>query len=143
VKEWIALAGMLALTVAVAMALAGRIKSEPKAAPRPSDSAVSSVIQTFNEEADRYWRRIGGEFASGYINLGDYHDYRKGNAGPVDKPLLATMEIRAQDTDGFLFTAYISPGSHRTRRSAPFRQVEERTRLPRFPAQWRSSRAKA
>jgi hypothetical protein len=120
VKEWIALAGMLALTVAVALALAGRIKSEPKTAPRPSDSAVSSVILTFNEEADKYWRRIGGDLANGYINLGDYHDYRNGNAGPVDKPLLATMEIRAQDTDGFLFTADISAGNYRTRRATPF-----------------------
>ena len=30
------------------------------------------------------------------------------------------MEFRAQDTEGFLFTAAISPGNHRTRRAAPF-----------------------
>jgi hypothetical protein len=119
-KEWMAIGGMLALTVAVAVALTGRMKSEPKTEPRPSDSAVGSVIQTFNEEADRYWRRIGGDVANGYVNLGDYHDYVKGNAGPVDKPLLATMEIRPRDADEFLFTADISPGNHRTRRAAPF-----------------------
>jgi hypothetical protein len=119
-KQWISIAGVLALTVALALVLAGRLKSEPKTGPHPSDSAISSVIQTFNEEADRYWRRVGGEVATGYVNLGDYHDYVNGNAGPVEKPLLATMEVRAQDTDGFLFTADISPGSHRTRRATPF-----------------------
>jgi hypothetical protein len=119
-KQWISIAGVLALTVALALVLAGRLKSEPKTAPHPSDSAISSVIQTFNEEADKYWRRIGGDVAAGYINLGDYHDYVNGNAGPVDDPLLATMEIRPQDTDGFLFTADISPGDHRTRRATPF-----------------------
>jgi hypothetical protein len=119
-KEWIAIAGMLALTVAVALALTGRMKSEPKATPRPSDSAIRSVIHTFNEEADTYWRRIGGDVANGYINLGEYHDYVKGTAGPVDDPLLATMEIRPQDTDGFLYTADISAGNYPTRRATPF-----------------------
>jgi hypothetical protein len=119
-KQWIAIAGVLALTVGLALVLAGRLKSEPKTAPHPSDSAIGSVVQTFNEEADTYWRRIGGDVATGYINLGDYHDYVKGNAGPVEKPLLATMEIRPRDTDGFLFTADISPGNHRTRRATPF-----------------------
>lgn len=111
---------MLALVVALALVLTGRLRSEPKAAPHPSDVAIGSVVQTFNEEADSYWRRIGGDVANGYVNLGDYHDYVKGTAGPVDKPLLATMEIRPRDTDGFLFTADISPGNHRTRRTAPF-----------------------
>jgi hypothetical protein len=117
---------VLTLTVALALVLAGRLKSEPKAAPHPSDSAISSVIQTFNEEADKYWRRIGGDVATGYINLGDYHDYVNGNAGPVDHPLLATMEIRPRDTDGFLFTADISPGNHRTRRATPFAESRNR-----------------
>jgi len=119
-KQWISIAGVLALTVALALVLAGRLESEPKPAPHPSDSAISSVIQAFNEEADTYWRRVGGDVATGYVNLGDYHDYVNGNAGPVDDPLLATMEIRAQDTDGFLFTADISPGNHRARRATPF-----------------------
>ena len=119
-KQWISIAGVLALTVALALVLAGRLESEPKPAPHPSDSAISSVIQAFNEEADTYWRRVGGDVATGYVNLGDYHDYVKGNAGPVKKPLLATMEFRAQDTDGFLFTADISPGNHRARRATPF-----------------------
>lgn len=118
-RQWITIAGVLALTVALALVLAGRLQSKPKT-PHPSDSAISSVIQTFNQEADRYWRRIGGDVETGYINLGDYHDYVKGNAGPVSKPLLATMEIRPRDTDGFLFTADISPGNHRTRRATPF-----------------------
>ena len=119
-REWIAIPCVLAVTVALALVVAGRLKSEPKTAPQPSDSAIGSVIQTFNEEADTYWRRIGGDVATGYVNLGDYHDYVNGDAGPVKKPLLATMEVRAQDTDGFLFTADISPGNHRTRRATPF-----------------------
>ena len=119
-KEWIASAGMLALTVAVALAVAGRIRSEPKTAPRPTDDAVDSVLRSFNEEADRYWRRTGGDLAAGYVNLGDYHDYQNGTAGPVDDPLLATMVIRAQDTDGFLYTAEFSAGNHLTRRTRPF-----------------------
>lgn len=119
-REWIAIPCVLVLTVALALVVAGRLRSEPKTAPRPSDSAIGSIIQTFNEEADAYWRRISGDVASGYINLGDYHDYVNGNAGPVEKPLLATMEVRARDTEGFLFTAAISPGNHRTRRTAPF-----------------------
>jgi len=125
-KQWIAIAGVLALTVALALVLAGRLKSEPKTAPHPSDGAIGSVIQSFNEEADKYWRRIGGDVAAGYINLGDYHDYINGNARPVDDPLLATMEIRPRDTDGFLFTADISPGNHRTRRATPFAQSRNR-----------------
>lgn len=119
-KQWISIAGVLAVTVALALVLAGRLQSEAKTAPRPSDSAIGNVLQTFNEEADKYWRRIGGDVATGYINLGDYHDYVNGNTGPVERPLLATMEIRPQDTDGFLFTADISPGDHRTRRATPF-----------------------
>ena len=119
-REWIAIPCVLALTVALALVVSGRLKSEPKTAPQPSENAISNVIQTFNEEADRYWRRIGGDAATGYVNLGDYHDYVEGNAGPVKRPLLATMAIRARDTDGFLFTAEVSPGNHRTRRTAPF-----------------------
>lgn len=119
-REWIAIPCVLALTVALALVVAGRLKSEPKTAPHASDSAIGNVIQAFNEEANAYWRRIGGDVATRYVNLGDYHDYVNGNAGPVDKPLLATMEVRAQDTDGFLFTADISPGNHRTRRATPF-----------------------
>ena len=119
-KHWIAITGVLGLTVALALVLAGRLESEPKTAPHPSDSAIGSVIQTFNVEADAYWRRIGGDVGSGYVNLGDYHDYVKSTAGPVDDPLLATMAIRSQDTDGFLFAAEISPGNHRTRRATPF-----------------------
>ena len=119
-REWIAIPCVLALTAALALVVAGRLRSEPKTAPGPSDSAIGSVIQTFNDEADANWRRIGGDSASGYVNLGDYHDYVNDDAGPVKKPLLATMEVRAWDTDGFLFTAAISPGNHRTRRRAPF-----------------------
>jgi hypothetical protein len=119
-REWIAIPCVLALTAALALVVAGRLKSEPKTAPHPSDSAIASVIRTFNQDADMYWRRIGGDVATEYVNLGDYHDYVKGNAGPVEKPLLATMEVRAQDTDGFLFTADISPGNHGARRATPF-----------------------
>jgi hypothetical protein len=125
-REWIAIPCVLAVTVALALVVAGRLQSEPKTAPHPSDNAISSVIQTFNEEADTYWRRIGGDGATGYINLGDYHDYANVNAGPVDHPLLATMEIRPRDTDDFLFTADISPGNHRTRRATPFAESRNR-----------------
>jgi hypothetical protein len=119
-KQWIAIAAVLALTIGLAIAVAGRLKSEPKTAPRPSESAISKVIQTFNEEERKHWRRTGGDLATGYINLGDYYDYLNVSARPVDDPFLATMEIRPRDTDGFLFTADISAGNYLTRRATPF-----------------------
>lgn len=119
-KELIAIAGVLALTVALAIAVAGRLKSEPKTAPHPSERAISKVIQTFNEEEGKHWRRTGGDLATGYINLGDYYDYPNGSARPVDDPFLATMEVRPQDADGFLYTADISAGNYLTRRATPF-----------------------
>ena len=104
------------MTVALAVAVSGRIRSEPKAAPRPSESAIRKVIQTFNQEAGKHWRRTGGDLATGYINLGDYYDYPKGS----DDPYLATMELRPRDSDGFLFTADIYAGNYPTRRATPF-----------------------
>src|SRR5262245_6009448 len=118
-KEWIALPVALVLTIGLAVALAGRLKSEPKTAPSPSDSAISSVVQTFNEEQGEHWRRVEGDLEAGYVNLGDYHDYRKSDARPAKEPFLATMEIRAQDKDGLLYTADIYAGNHPTRRAAP------------------------
>jgi hypothetical protein len=119
-REWIALPVVLVVTIGLAIALAGRLRSEPKTAPPASDSAISNVLQSFNEEHGKHWRRVGGDLAAGYINLGDYHDYRKGSARPAGDPFLATMEIRPQDRDGFLFTADISAGNHPTRRAIPF-----------------------
>jgi hypothetical protein len=119
-KERFALAGLLALTIAFTIALAGRGKSEPKTAPPPSDRAISKVIQTFNEVEGRHWRRTGGDPATGPIDLSDYYDYLNGRAGSVDDPFRATMEIRPQDTDGVLYTADISAGNYRTQRAIPF-----------------------
>ncbi len=108
-KERIAIAGGLALTVALVVAFGGHLRSKPKTAPAPSESAISNVIQTFNAEEGKHWRRRGGDLATGHIDLGDY-----------SKGFLATMDVRPRDTDGVLYTADISAGNRRTRRATPF-----------------------
>jgi hypothetical protein len=108
-KEGIAIAGVLALTIALAIAVAGRIGSQPKTASPPSESAISKVIQTFNAEQGKHWRRRGGDLETGHIDLGDYFN-----------GYLATMDVRPRDTDGFLYTADISARNSLTRRATPF-----------------------
>lgn len=109
-KDRIAIAAVLALTIALAIAVAGRLKSEPKkTAPPPSESAIGKVIQTFNREEGKHWRRRGGDLAIGHIDLGDYSN-----------GFLATMEVRPRDKDGFLYTADISAGNSLTRGATPF-----------------------
>jgi len=109
-KQGIAIAGVLALTIALAIAVSGRLESEPtKKAPPPSESAVRKVIRTFNEEKSKHWRRRGGDLATGHLDIGDY-----------STGFLATMEVRPKDKDGFLYTADISASNYLTRRATPF-----------------------
>jgi len=118
-KEVIAVAGLLALVIALAIVLSSRLRHEPQADPVPAERAIGQVIQTLNAEEGRHWRRTGGD-AAGTIDLRDSFDYRNDTEVPVDDPFLATMVIHPRDTEGRLYTANVSAGNYRTQRALPF-----------------------